>query len=107
MIYLRYPGRGGRVARCRAERQRAQFSPLDDATPPAADLLTQQAYDLMPRVKITDLLLEVDQWTDFTRHFTHLKSEAKREHLVPVRIFGRAISDRSHSRLKRQLLKWN
>lgn len=28
------------------------------------------------RVKITDLLLEVDQWTDFTRQFTHLTSEA-------------------------------
>lgn len=27
------------------------------------------------RVKITELLLEVDQWTGFTRHFTHLKSE--------------------------------
>ncbi|MGF6808370.1 hypothetical protein OKW30_003496 [Paraburkholderia sp. Clong3] len=40
-------------------------------------MLTQQAYDLMPRVKITDLLLEVGQWTDFTRHFTHLKSGAE------------------------------
>ena len=30
--------------------------------------------NLLPRVKITDLLLEVDQWTGFTRHFTHLKS---------------------------------
>lgn len=40
-------------------------------------MLKPQAYDLMPRVKITDLLLEADQWTDFTRHFTHLKSEAK------------------------------
>lgn len=54
-----------------------KITPLDDATPAAADLLTQQAYDLMPRVKITDLLLEVDQWTDFTRHFTHLKNDAE------------------------------
>ena len=45
-----------------------KITPLDDATPAAADILTQQVYDLMPRVKITDLLLEVDQWTDFTRH---------------------------------------
>jgi TnpA family transposase len=28
----------------------------------------------MPHLKITELLLEVDQWTDFTRHFTHLRS---------------------------------
>ena len=40
-------------------------------------MLKPHAYDLMPRVKITDLLLEADQWTDFTRHFTDLKSEAK------------------------------
>ncbi|KGU89943.1 putative transposition transposase [Burkholderia pseudomallei MSHR4032] len=40
-------------------------------------MLTQQTYDLMPRVKITDLLFEVDQWTNFTPHFTHLKSDAE------------------------------
>ncbi|WP_200888030.1 hypothetical protein [Burkholderia pseudomallei] len=28
-------------------------------------------------MKITDLLLEVDQWTNFTPHFTHLKSDAE------------------------------
>src|ERR1017187_4701728 len=33
-------------------------------------------YGMLPRVKITDLLLEVDRWTGFTRHFTHLKSRA-------------------------------
>jgi hypothetical protein len=35
----------------------------------------RQAYALLPHVKITELLLEVDDWTGFTRHFTHLKSE--------------------------------
>ncbi|WP_080307535.1 hypothetical protein [Burkholderia pseudomallei] len=54
-----------------------KITPLDDATPAEADVLTQQAYDLMPRVKITDLLFEVDQWTNFTPHFTHLKSDAE------------------------------
>ena len=29
---------------------------------------------LLPHVKITDLLLEVDEWTGFSRHFTHLKT---------------------------------
>jgi TnpA family transposase len=33
-----------------------------------------RAYALLPHVKITELLLEVDEWTGFTRHFTHLKS---------------------------------
>ncbi|VVE55581.1 transposase [Pandoraea sputorum] len=53
------------------------IAPMDDATPAEADMLKQQAYELMPRVKITDLLLEAHQWTDFTRHFTHPKSEAE------------------------------
>ena len=34
----------------------------------------RQAYALLPHVKITDLLLEVDRWTGFGRHFTHLKT---------------------------------
>ena len=29
---------------------------------------------LLPHVKITELLEEVDRWTGFTRHFTHLKT---------------------------------
>jgi hypothetical protein len=29
---------------------------------------------MLPHVKITDLLLEVDRWTGFTRRFTHLKT---------------------------------
>ncbi|MFM0609730.1 Tn3 family transposase [Paraburkholderia sediminicola] len=54
-----------------------KITPLDDATPPAGRALRQRAYNLLPRVKITDLLLEVDQWTGFTRHFTHLKSDCE------------------------------
>jgi Tn3 transposase DDE domain-containing protein len=30
---------------------------------------------LLPHLKITELLLEVDQWTDFTRHFKHFRSD--------------------------------
>ena len=29
---------------------------------------------LLPHLKITELLMEVDEWTGFTRHFTHLKT---------------------------------
>jgi hypothetical protein len=39
-----------------------RITPLDDATPAAGKALRQRAYDLLPRVKITDRLLEVDQW---------------------------------------------
>jgi hypothetical protein len=40
---------------------------------PAAERLIRDANALLPHVKITDLLLEVDRWTDFSSHFTHLK----------------------------------
>jgi len=51
-----------------------KLTPLENAVPPEADTLMRQAYALLPHLKITELLLEVDRWTGFTRHFTHLKS---------------------------------
>jgi len=42
--------------------------------PAEARSLIDRAARLMPRVKITDVLTDVDAWTDFTRHFVHLKS---------------------------------
>ena len=51
-----------------------KITPLANAVPEEAERLMRQAYGLMPHLKITELLLEVDAWTGFTRHFTHLKS---------------------------------
>lgn len=51
-----------------------KISPLTSAIPPEADILIQQLYNLLPHVKITELLLEVDGWTRFSRHFKHLKN---------------------------------
>jgi hypothetical protein len=48
---------------------------LNDQMPPIRDQLDTTANALPPRVKITELLLEVDEWTGFTRHFAHLKSQ--------------------------------
>jgi TnpA family transposase len=59
-----------------------KITPLDNQESNEAELLTRQAYGLMPRIKITDLLTEVDGWCDFARHFTNLRS-------------GDAVSDRS------------
>ena len=51
-----------------------KITPLDASVlQPAQNLIDRVAASL-PHVKITELLLEVDQWTDFTRHFTHLKN---------------------------------
>jgi hypothetical protein len=51
-----------------------RITPLANAVPDEAHILVHRAYALLPHVKITELLLEVDEWTGFTRHFTHLKS---------------------------------
>jgi TnpA family transposase len=58
-----------------------KITPLDNQESDEAELLTRQAYGLLPRIKITDLLMEVDSWCDFGRHFTNLRS-------------GDAVSDR-------------
>jgi TnpA family transposase len=60
LCYLRFPG---------------QAMALE--AEPSAELLAHVARQIQvaPATwKITELLLEVDQWTDFTRHFTHLRS---------------------------------
>ena len=51
-----------------------RISPLKNAVPKEANVLARQVRALVPRLKITELLLEVDHWTNFTRHFSHLKS---------------------------------
>jgi len=50
------------------------ITPLVKAVPDEVDALTRQAYDLLPRIKLPDLLLEVDSWAPFSRHFTHLQT---------------------------------
>jgi hypothetical protein len=54
-----------------------KIAPLDNQELDEALLLNRQVYGMLPRIKITDLLVEVDGWTEFTRHFTHLKTGAE------------------------------
>jgi len=51
-----------------------RITPLDASVPQLAQNLIDRIAASLPHVKITELLLEVNQWTGFTRHFTHLKS---------------------------------
>jgi TnpA family transposase len=51
-----------------------KITPLDAAVPEAAQQLIDQTATMLPHIKITELLLEVDAWTGFTGHFTHLKT---------------------------------
>ena len=52
-----------------------RMSALERATPDAAQRLIDRVARLIPRIKITELLTDVDDWTGFTRHFTHLKTD--------------------------------
>ena len=49
-----------------------KITPLNAATPDAAEVLTKRLYALLPPVRVTDLLAEVDRWTGFSDAFTHL-----------------------------------
>ena len=73
---------------------RLKIAPLDNAVPDEAEALLQQAYSLLPHLKITELLLEVDSWTSCSRHFKHLKNgaEADDQHLLLTTILADAIN---------------
>ena len=71
-----------------------KVTPLDAAVPEAAQALIDQVAQLLPHVKITELLLEIDEWTGFTEQFTHLKTgdAAKDKALLLTTILGDAIN---------------
>lgn len=71
-----------------------KITPLDNAVPDEAEELMQQAYNMLPHLKITELLQEVDGWTGFTRHFKHLKngSSAEDQSLLLTTILADAIN---------------
>jgi hypothetical protein len=56
------------------------ITPLKKMTPASAEALISQANAMMPRVKITDLLAEVDSWTGFADQFVHLRTNAPPKH---------------------------
>ena len=51
-----------------------KVTPLKAVTPKEAEVLTDRLYDMLPGVRITELLAEVDHWTGFSAAFTHLQS---------------------------------
>jgi TnpA family transposase len=71
-----------------------KITPLDAAVPDTAQALIDQTAMLLPHLKITELLMEVDEWTGFTRHFTHLKTgdTAKDKTLLMTTILADAIN---------------
>ena len=56
-----------------------KISPLKAVTPAEAEALADRLYGMMPNLRITSLLAEVDRWTGFSGVFMHLHSGAPAE----------------------------
>jgi TnpA family transposase len=56
----------------RLDKHKVRITPLEADIPAGVEELARKAYAKVRRVKITQLLVEIDQLTHFSRHFTHL-----------------------------------
>jgi len=52
-----------------------KLTPQATGVPPHAQTLVDKVSRLLPQIKITELLVDVDEWTAFSNHFVHLKNE--------------------------------
>ncbi len=57
------------------EKGRLHLPQLEKAVPEDVERLKKRVYEVLPHVQLADLLLEVDAWIGFLRHFTHLTSK--------------------------------
>jgi hypothetical protein len=53
-------------------------------TPESAEVFAENAYALLPHVKITELLAEVDHWTNLDDQFLHLRNQASPKNRQPL-----------------------
>jgi len=51
-----------------------KITPLDNSVPDEVEAFTRQVTSHLPYVKITDIMQEVDEWTNFSDKFIHLKT---------------------------------
>ncbi len=51
-----------------------KVAPIEKSTPPEAEALAERFYAMLPRIRITDLLAEVANWTLFPDCFTQLRT---------------------------------
>jgi hypothetical protein len=69
----------------RVEEKRLVLSPLEaESRPASAEALEDRITAMLPRVELSELLIEVDTWTQFSRHFVHAAgAENLRPPLLP------------------------
>jgi len=58
----------------RIDKNKVRITPLDAEIPEGVEELARKAYAKVRRIKITQLLIEIDQLIHFSRHLTHLHS---------------------------------
>jgi hypothetical protein len=51
-----------------------KITPLEKDVPDEAKDLQRKIESMLPRIKVTDLLMEVDRWTNFSESFVNLKT---------------------------------
>lgn len=61
--------------------------------PDEVEDLTRFIYSVLPRIKLTDLLVEVDSWTHFSKHFVHLHTQTQTEPKDKSVLFAAILAD--------------
>jgi TnpA family transposase len=61
----------GQLPQVTIEQGQFHLQNITKAEPEGMETLKEMAYSLLPKVRITDLLVEMDELTGFSRHFTH------------------------------------
>ena len=90
---------GGRLEGVRLENGRLRITPYDAVTPPAGERLDRAIDAIMPRIRITDLLWDVNARTDFLEVFTDLRSG--RVHSNPAAVLAAILAGATNLGLER------
>jgi TnpA family transposase len=82
----RLVARNGKAGEVRMEKGRVVVPPLEgEERPESVTRLEEAVASRLPLIDLPDLLIEVDQWTGFSRHLRHLGGyEPRRPDFLPV-----------------------
>ncbi|MGO9236691.1 MAG: Tn3 family transposase [Methylocella sp.] len=89
----------GKVEGVELSNGKLRVTPLKAITPPQADRLDRIIDDLLPRIRITELLADVDRRTGFAAHFTDLRSG--RGHDNPNAVLAAILADATNLGIER------